>query len=250
MSAYEGRGLYFARGINTLNCMSTERYKPGDPFFTEDDLAVLKKEGQIFGRPPGHLFFKEGEGTDFVLVPLDGHLKITKGSPERLIGIRKGLWPVGEASARWGFPRSANVMAIGWVEVLLLSAMQFNDFVNGNLRALDALNYMLTKRLGEADQRLTHTELAAEPRLALALLEVVEAGLGKGAEAGIVLELDQEELSKISGLSTDTVKKILKILRDGHVIRTGRRKLIIQDLPFLGKIAHEGQTAAARGRGA
>ncbi|WP_433227058.1 Crp/Fnr family transcriptional regulator [Actinomadura formosensis] len=226
--------------------MAAERYKPGEPIFTEEQLAILKKEGQILQRPPKHLFFKEGEWTNFVLVPLKGHLKVTKGAPERLIGIRNGLQPVGESSARYGSPRSANVLSIRDVEVLHLSANQWNNFVDDNPRVLDALNYMLTRRLGEADERLAHTELAAEPRLALALQELIESGLGDHTDAGVLLELDHEELSQVSGLSVESVKKIMKIFRDGNLVRTGRRRVIVQDVPFLRKIATGDRTASAR----
>jgi CRP-like cAMP-binding protein len=215
------------------------------PLFIDEELAWLEEHGQILHRSAGHVFFEQGERTDFVLVIRKGHVKVTAGTPKRIVAIRRAGQMVGEMSPLRRKPRSASVEAIDEVEVLRVSASRWLEFLESHPRAARAQLVAKDERLDEATQKIAESELAVEQRLAMAFLELVDSGLGRDGHDGVALRVSQQDLASFAGASLDSVKKIIRTFKRSGIVDTARQLTTIRDLPALRQIADGERTASA-----
>ncbi|MFI0410335.1 Crp/Fnr family transcriptional regulator [Actinomadura sp. 3N508] len=210
----------------------------------------LEANGQTLRRSAGHVFFEEGEEVDFVLLIREGHVMVRAGRPKRMIAVRGPNEVVGEMTALRGGPLSASVAAIGDVEVLLIPAARWIEFLQTHPRAAMAQLAAMDARLEQATRKIVESELAVERRLALALVDLLESGLGqdggRDGEQGIVLRISQQGLAEFAGVSLDSVKKTVRTLKSASIVGTGRQQMIILDRDALREIAAGERTASAR----
>ncbi|MGC4952189.1 Crp/Fnr family transcriptional regulator [Actinomadura citrea] len=212
---------------------------------TEEELLWLDARGQTLHRSSGHVFFEEGEETDFVLLIRKGHVMVSAGRPKRIIAVRGANEVVGEMSPLSREPRVASVSAIDEVEVLLISAARWIEFLKSHTRAVLAQLVAKDERLKQATRKIAESELAVERRLALAFIELVESGLGKHGDEGIVLRISQQDLADYAGASLDSVKKVIRTFKSAAIIDAARQKTVILNLPALREIAAGERTASA-----
>jgi CRP-like cAMP-binding protein len=214
------------------------------PLLTEDELATLAAVGQTLHREAGHIFIKQYETTDFVLLIRKGHVKVLAGKPARIVAIRHAGEIVGEMAAIRKKPRSATVEAVDAVEVLRLSATQWRQFLGDHPRAALAQLAAADRRLEQATQKLVESELAVEQRLAKALLELMESGLGTHSEEGVALRVSQQDLAAFAGASIDAIKKIIRMFKASGIVGTARQTTILLKLATLRDIANGDLTAS------
>jgi CRP/FNR family cyclic AMP-dependent transcriptional regulator len=215
----------------------------GTPLLTEEELLVLESIGRVISRPAGHIFVSEGEDTDFALLIRKGHVKVVIGKPPRIIAIRGHGEIVGEMAAIRQKPRSASIIALDEVEVLQLPAAEWLQFLYEHPRAMHAQLVVADERLIQANRKIVESDLAVEQRVAKALVELVDSGVGAHSEEGVVLRFSQQDLATLAGASLDSVKKIIRTLKDGKLIGTGRQTLAIHDVAALVEIADGNRTA-------
>ncbi|MEV5828676.1 Crp/Fnr family transcriptional regulator [Spirillospora sp. NPDC052242] len=224
--------------------MSKQRYTVGDPLLIEAEHDALKLAGQLIQRPAGTVFMNEGEQTDFVMLIEKGVVKIKVGQPARTVALRRAGEIVGEMAPIRGTPRSATVEAATDVVVLWISAAQWLDFLDAHPRAAIALIAATDERLDQATQKIKDSEFSVERRLAGALLDLVEAGIGRRLDDdGVEIAISQQELASLAGARIDSIKKVLRIFKDHGLIRTGRQRLTLIDLDRLSAIATGSMTA-------
>ncbi len=209
-----------------------------------EELVVLESIGQTLHRPAGHIFISEGEETDFALLIQKGHVKVVVGKPPRTVAIRRSGEIVGEMAAIRRKPRSASVIALDDVQVLRLPADEWLKFLYNHPRAMHAQLLAVDERLEQATRKIADSDLAVEQRLAKALIELVESGVGEPNEGNVVLRFSQQDLATLTGSSLDSVKKIVRAFRNSRIIGTGRQTTIVLDLAFLRKIADGKLTAS------
>ncbi|MEU8124719.1 Crp/Fnr family transcriptional regulator [Spirillospora sp. NPDC049024] len=225
--------------------MQLTPFEEGDTLLTEEELLWLDARGQTLHRSAGQVFFEEGEETDFVLLIRKGHVMVSAGRPKRIIAVRGANEVVGEMSPLRRKPRVASVAAIDEVEVLLISAARWIEFLQTHPRAALAQLVAKDERLEQATRKIAESELAVERRLALAFIELLESGLGKHGDEGIVLRISQQDLADYAGASLDSVKKIIRTFKSAAIIDAARQKTVILNLPALREIAAGERTASA-----
>ncbi|MBV9144224.1 MAG: Crp/Fnr family transcriptional regulator [Pseudonocardiales bacterium] len=204
---------------------------------------MLESVGHVINRPADHIFISEGEDTDFALLIRKGHVKVVMGKPPRIVAIRGPGEIVGEMAAIRQKPRSASIIALDEVEVLHLPAGEWLRFLYEYPRAMHAQLAAADERLDQATRKIVESDLAIEQRLAKALIELVDSGIGAHSENGVALRVSQQDLATLTGASLDSVKKIIRSLKDGKLIGTGRQTLIIHDVAALMEIADGNRTA-------
>ncbi|MBV9012623.1 MAG: Crp/Fnr family transcriptional regulator [Pseudonocardiales bacterium] len=207
-------------------------------------MLVLESVGRVINRPVGHIFFSEGEGADFALLIRKGHVKVVMGKPPRIVAIRGPGEIVGEVAPIRHKPRSGSVIALDEVEVLHLPAAEWLRFLYENPRAMHAQLVAADERLDQAARKIIESDLAIEQRLAKALVELVDSGVGEHRGEGVILRFSQQDLATLTGASLDSVKKIIRTLKDEKLIGTGRQTLVIHDVPTLIEIADGNRTAS------
>lgn len=225
--------------------MDTDPQDHGTPLLTEEERAALEELGHVLQRSAGEPFFREGEHTDFVLLIRKGHVKIVAGKPARTIAVRKPGEVVGEMAPIRREPRSASVIAFDEVEALWISAKAWIDFLYAHPRAMHAQLVASEERLDQATRKIVESDLAIEQRLAGAIMELVDEGLGERRDDGVTLRLSQSDLASLIGQSKlDSVKKIMRTFRSAGLVTTARQVVIVRDEAALRKIASGVTTAA------
>lgn len=216
----------------------------GHPLLTEEELLHLETVGQVLHRDEGHTFFREGEETDFALLIKKGHIKVVLGKRPRIVAVRGPGETVGEMAAVRPQPRTASAIAIDAVEVLRLPANAWLRFLYDNPRAMHAQLVAADTRVSQATNKIVESDLAVEQKLAKALLELVEKGVGRETEDGIAMPLSQQDLASLTGASLDSVKKIVRTFKEDGMIATGRQVVYVREVAAVAEIAEGNRTAA------
>jgi CRP/FNR family transcriptional regulator, cyclic AMP receptor protein len=210
------------------------------------ERAELLRRGHLRAWPAGATLFSEGADSTWVLVLLSGRVKASaygENGTEVLLAVRGSGSLLGEVSAIDELPRSATIFVLEPVEALVLTADEFMSFLYEHARIMRLIMRMLCERWRDADRkRVEFGMLDATSRVAQRLVELAErfgepyqtreAGQGAGS-VRITLALTQEELAGWVGASREAVSKALRTLRARGWIETGRRSVVVHDLPAL-----------------
>ncbi|MGI8330725.1 Crp/Fnr family transcriptional regulator [Actinomadura scrupuli] len=210
------------------------------------ERAELLRRGHTRTWPPAATLFSEGADSTWVLILLSGRVKASshgENGTEVLLAVRGTGSLLGEVSAIDGLPRSATVSVLEAVEALVLTAEEFMSFLQEHPRVMQLIMRMLCERWRDADRkRIEFGMFDATSRVAQRLVELADrfgepyrardAGPGPGS-VRITLALTQEELASWVGASREAVSKALRTLRARGWIETGRRRVIVHDLPAL-----------------
>jgi CRP/FNR family cyclic AMP-dependent transcriptional regulator len=120
--------------------------------FSDSERAELLALGRERSYPRNARVFTEGELSDFVVVVVDGRIKVlasTSDGTEALLGIRAPGALVGELAAFDGGPRTASAIALDPLTVRLISADEFREFVGRSPGAALELIRMFVAKLDE-----------------------------------------------------------------------------------------------------
>jgi CRP-like cAMP-binding protein len=121
----------------------------------------------------------------------------------------------------------------------VLPAGQFLALLSRRPELSIALLAYLAGRLREADRRrLELGGLSVSERLVRRLLELAELhGITESGRIVIDIPLSQRELAGSVGASREAVARVLKILRERHVVITQRQRIVVVQPQVLRSIA-------------
>jgi CRP-like cAMP-binding protein len=184
--------------------------------------------------------FLEGERSDHVVVVLEGRVRVSLASADGrdlVIAVRGPGDLLGELAAiDQDQPRSASAYAMEPLVVQIMSAAEFEAFLEHSPRAALALLRTLTRRLRDASR--TQMEFGAFDTVARVARRLDELATDHGEPVAngvrIALPLTQEELAGWVGASRESVARALRVLRDRGVISTARREVVVHDMAALG----------------
>jgi CRP/FNR family transcriptional regulator, cyclic AMP receptor protein len=203
---------------------------------SESERTDLLARGRQRRYPRNASLFSEGDSSDFVIVILEGRVKLvvtTEDGNESLLGVRAPGELVGELAAFDSEPRLASAMAIDPLTVRVITADEFRDFVAHHAGAVLGLMRTLIGRLREAGRR--RVEFGAHDtasRVAHLLAELAADQEPHGRDPAEV-RLSQQEIGELIGLSRESVARGLAVLRDRRLVRTGRRSVAVLDVGAL-----------------
>ncbi len=204
----------------------------------DDDRAVILRCGSLRTYAAGaHLFF-EGEASAFVVIVLEGHVKITKTSSEgreALIEIRGPNEVIGELTAVDDSSRAATVTAMDGVRAVVVPAREFRELLQDRVGITYAVLASVVAKLRQAaDRRLEFVAGDALARLCRRLVELAENE--PSTDDGVVQidsTLTQQELAEWVGVSRDAIVLALRRVRDLGWAETGRKQIRILDIESL-----------------
>ncbi|WP_199823912.1 Crp/Fnr family transcriptional regulator [Streptomyces sp. NBRC 109706] len=211
------------------------------PAAARDRLLTL---GALARYPPGRVLMREAEETTFVLILLDGVIKVTGRTHDHrdaLLAVRMGGDLVGEFAAVDGRPRAATVTTCGQVVTRVVSRGDFLNCTRHDPGIAQAVNESIISKLRVATtQRIDFTGCDAPTRLARVLYQITMTyGERAGARAVIRWPITQPELATLAGTAEPTVQKALRRLRTEGVVSTGYRTFRIENLPELRRLAFD-----------
>lgn len=226
--------------------MERSPYDQRPEFVTDEELPELERIGYPIRRSPGVPFFLEGELGDFALLIMKGHVKVTCGTPPRIIDVRGPGDVVGELAVIDGGPRTASIIAWDDVEALYLPGVPWKRFLDEHPRAKDAINTNVRVMLARQVRKNVESELAVEQRLAKTLIELTDRGLGEPSGEGAVTlrRVSQQDMSDLIGSKIDSVKRVIRNFRASGIVSTGKQVITILQLAALREIADGNRTVS------
>jgi CRP-like cAMP-binding protein len=212
-------------------------------------LAEPVREGLLrlgtFREYPGNeIIIREGDRTTFVVLLLNGWVKVTAasdGGGVALLAVRQGGDIVGELAGLDSEPRSATVTTAGAVLAKVIASSDFVAFLGREPEAWHAVSRAIAAKLRWATRR--RADFGGCPvgmRVARVVIELERAygAAGPGGDGRTVgVALTQPELAALVGAAEPTVHKVLRDLRHAGVLDTGYRSLVIRDMDALRRAA-------------
>jgi CRP/FNR family transcriptional regulator, cyclic AMP receptor protein len=203
------------------------------------ERAGLQTRGALRRYRPGATLFCEGDLSAFVVVLVEGRVKVSMTTPDGkdvVLAVCMAGEVLGEVSAIDGWPRSATATAIDTVEARVVAGEEFLAFLAGSAPAALALLVSVCGRLRTSDRRrVEFVALDSVGRVAGRLVELAEQFGVASTDGGVRIDvpITQEELAGWTGSSREAVGKALQALRRRGWIATGRRRIIIANLEAL-----------------
>ncbi len=202
----------------------------------EEDQRELRRRAVVRRFARGSAIAHANQLGDRVLVLLDGHVKLTRVTPEGrdvLLAVRGPGDLVGEQSAIDGAVRSASIVALDAVEALAIAP---DDFLSYVTTVPDAALYVmrnLNERLRDADRkRVEHAAHDVVGRLSARIIELCERFGVEHEDGGlrIDLPLTQEDLAGWVGASREATSRALQQMRELGWVTTARRSVVCHDV--------------------
>lgn len=192
---------------------------------------------------PGRILIREGDYSRFVLIVLDGVVKVTGyvyGGRDALLAIRMAGDVVGEFAALDERPRSASVTSCGAVVARLVKASEFIEGLRRDPDISQAVSRSVVAKVRAANTRRVDFSGCDMPtRLMRVLYEIaVTYGTRNGNQSLIRWPLTQPELASLAGGAEPTVHRVLRDLREDGVVSTGYRAIAVLDLARLHRLAY------------
>ena len=118
--------------------------------FTREDVKILAQYMGVYRAQPNETIIREGEMGDYMLLIVRGEVDILKRGLQReqqqMTSVGAGT-TIGEMSMIDGEPRSATVVAVGEVHVLMLPRSKFLKTIEAEPKIALAIMATLTGRL-------------------------------------------------------------------------------------------------------
>jgi CRP-like cAMP-binding protein len=205
----------------------------------DTDRTALEAVARRVQAERGDVLLALGDAADRVLILVDGRVKVTvptTAGTDAVLTFRGPGAMLGEQALVDKLPRSANVIAIEPLTLLVIGASAFRGFLKDHPQVALAMLAMLSSRLRASDRRLAEFAAAdALGRVCARLVEMCDT-YGEQAESGtvrITLPLSQEDLAGWTGASLESTAKALRQLRQLGWITTGRRAIEVHDVAAL-----------------
>ncbi|MFZ3216476.1 MAG: Crp/Fnr family transcriptional regulator [Candidatus Acidiferrales bacterium] len=210
-------------------------------------MARLKASnvGQLY--PKGAILYKEGDKPTGVYVVLEGRAKVSVNSSRGktlLLGFFGPGTILGLPSAILGRIHAATVEVMMPTTALFVSHKELVREMQGDAMAArhaaelvsEACYFILTK------MRAVELSESTGQKLARCLLGLLAHNTGSGGEAALQLDLSQEAIAQMVGLSRETVTRLMSRFRRKHILDWKRSGLIIQNRKALERLADFSET--------
>lgn len=210
-----------------------------DPQMMEELLTLSRVE--TFA--PKESIFLKGDPGDCLYAILKGRVGITtvaENGKEILLNILTADEVFGEIALLDGGKRTADAVAIGPTDLLTIDRSDFLPFLERNPKLCIRLMNVLCERIRWTSEIIEDTIFLDIPhRLAKRLLTLVTQ-YGKPVETGteIDLNLSQENLARMFGVTRESVNKGIRYLEENDIISCNRGRINVRDIEALKKLVH------------
>jgi len=224
--------------ISFPNRMST--YPVLSDLCLERLLGIQIMNGHI-ARPEGSILFAEGQKVLGVYVLRDGSVKLSIGSDNGkslILGLVGRGTVLDLPGAIVGLPHAATAEVVKSAKVSFLS----RDDLLRHLRSTDAAAYAAAEMVSAiyysvlAEIKTIHSQ-SAEQKMARFLLGLRPMPKSSNGQTQVTLEVSQEEIGQMIGLSRETVARIISRFKKRHILELRTPTLVIHDKTALAKLA-------------
>jgi CRP/FNR family transcriptional regulator, cyclic AMP receptor protein len=204
----------------------------------EQAIHTLARACRQRQMPKGSVVFFQSDPAESLFLVLSGCIAIFLNSPdgrELVISEARTGDYFGELSLLTGLPRSASATAREKSELLVIPAAAFQEVMENQPSIVQYLLKITALRLTASTERESALAfLDAAGRVVRYLLRLDQENSERG-----YMTLSQEELAQRTGLTRQTVAKILGRWRRAGWLLTGRGRIMLLNRTALEKVAEQ-----------
>lgn len=205
------------------------------PLFSELSEPELERVAQVAvprSFPRETRVFHEGDAGDACYIIRSGSCRVTREHPDGRAITLANLGPgsiFGELAMLDGESRSASVEAAEDTELVALPARDVRALIRANPEMGEKVVVALTRRLREANERITRQSFQTVPSRVAGVLNqlLAEEGMSPQVRDGVTIRLRQSDLAQLAGTSRESVSRFLATLERAGVVRVGRAKVTV-----------------------
>ena len=205
------------------------------PLFSELSEPELERVAQVAvprSFPRDTRVFHEGDPGDACYIIRSGGARVTREHPDGRAITLANLGPgaiFGELAMLDGEARSASVESTEDLELLALPAGDVRALIRSHPEMGEKLVVALTRRLREANERLTRQSFQTVPSRVAGVLNqlLAEDGTTPQMRDGVTIRLRQSDLAQLAGTSRESVSRFLATLERAGVVQVGRAKVTV-----------------------
>ncbi|MFZ2854488.1 MAG: Crp/Fnr family transcriptional regulator [Rhodocyclaceae bacterium] len=200
-----------------------------------EELAQVDAGVVVRTIPAGGFVCMKGEPVDYWMGVVDGLVKMasnwSSGKTTSFTGLSTGGW-FGEGSLLKTDPRRYDVIALRESHIAYMSRSTFQWLLDHSIPFNRFLIIQLNERLGQFIGMMEHERLlGTDARLARCLASMFNPVLYP--EHNLELQISQEEIGLLAGVSRQRVNQALRTLEDASLLRIDYGSITILDLPGL-----------------
>jgi CRP/FNR family cyclic AMP-dependent transcriptional regulator len=190
--------------------------------------------------PDGGFVCRKGEEVEHWIGVIDGLVKMAslsaEGKPMTFTGVPSGGW-FGEGSLLKDEPRRYDIIALRDSQIAYMPRATFMWLLDISIEFNRFLLVQLNERLGQFIAMVEHDRLLGpDARVARCLATMFNPYLYPGN--GPLLQISQEELGYLAGLSRQRVNQSLKLLENAGLLRVEYGGITVLDLEGLKQFQH------------
>jgi len=212
------------------------------PLFSELSGSELERISQVAvprSYPADTRVFHEGDPGDACYIVRDGSCRVTREHPDGRAITLATLGPgaiFGELAMLDGERRSASVEATESTELLALPAGDMRRLIREHPEMAEKLVVALTRRLREANERISRQSFQTVPSRVAGVLDqlLAEDRVAPTMRDGVTIRLRQADLAQLAGTSRESVSRFLATLERAGVVQVGRGRVTILEPERLG----------------
>jgi CRP/FNR family transcriptional regulator, cyclic AMP receptor protein len=200
------------------------------PLFSELSTAELERVAQVGiprSFPRETRIFHEGDPGDACYIVREGSARVTREHPDGRAITLATLGPgaiFGELAMLDGERRSASVEATENTELVALPASDVRKLIREHPEMAEKLVVALTRRLREANERISRQSFQTVPSRVAGVLNqlLADEAVTPMVRDGVTIRLRQADLAQLAGTSRESVSRFLATLERAGVVRVGR----------------------------
>jgi CRP/FNR family transcriptional regulator, cyclic AMP receptor protein len=203
------------------------------PLFSELDDIELDRIAQVAvprSFPGGTRVFHEGDPGDSCYIVRTGSCRVTREHSDGRAITLANLVPgeiFGELAMFDGQARSASVEALEDCELLALPANDVKSLIRDHSELGVKLVVALTRRLREANNRISNQSFRTVPGRVAGVLAGLLAREPPNEAREVTIRMTQADLAQLAGTSRESVSRFLANLERAGVVRCGRGRVTI-----------------------
>ena len=208
----------------------------------EGYVARLKASNVGTRFSKGAILYEEGEKPTGVYVVLEGRAKVSVNSAQGKTLVLGFFGPgtiLGLAAAILGRTHAVTAEAMKPTRVLFVSRKELVREIESDAAVARQAAKLVSEACYFILGKMSAVDLSqsAAQRLARCLVGMLAHNTGQGGEAPSKLDLSQETLAQMVGLSRETVTRLLSRLRRSRILEWKRSGLVIRNRNALEKLA-------------
>jgi CRP/FNR family transcriptional regulator, nitrogen oxide reductase regulator len=212
------------------------------------EIAEMVCRARTLEFVPGDVIHSADEPIKQVLLLVDGRIKKSQFSENgQEVVLRLGIpgEMICESTLLSERKHSSTVLALQHCKVLAWETAKFSAMVKRSPRLLKNVELILRSRLEEVTQRYWEVSTkTTSPRLAVVLAYLVDR-IGKKVGEHIELRLSQETLGQMTGMTLNSVWRLLSIWKAQGLVKLRRGTIEIHNLPHLLSCAELARSSAS-----